>query len=351
MSAGRPSHGRSRRSSIATRKRLSFSRSPPIQRRRSIAVRRSIAARRASASRRSFPHRDFANPEAETCWLSCLFQALWHSAVFHAAFEKDLVPHKYSPGRDEPLLVALQQTWAEYQIEARDKLAESSFDAKDALVPADGLVGGFGEGYGDMSEALACLQSELSDSTNLAAIALSERMVLLPLIATEELLPSPEMAWKQAQEWQVTSASLIAVDITLPQLTDQGIENLVRLWVPQQPATADNAENVPANGVADPSPNTDALVKDTSPRPGQLSGNHQIVALVCYMWHLQHYVAFCRRQSNPARCCFFNDLPELSSGVPKEVDWERVPEICAQYSFMPRLVLYESTELTVDVMH
>merc|ERR1719371_15857 len=28
--------------------------------------RRSIAAK----SRRSFPHRDFANPEAETCWLS-----------------------------------------------------------------------------------------------------------------------------------------------------------------------------------------------------------------------------------------------------------------------------------------
>lgn len=271
--------------------------------------------------------------------------------MFHAAFEKDLAPQKYAPARDEPLLVALQQTWAEYQIEVQDEPTERSPGPTDALVPADGLVGGFGEGYGDMSEALACLQSELSDSTNLAAIALSERMVLLPLIAAEDLLPTPEMAWKQAQEWNVTSASLIAVDITLPQLSSQGIENLVRLWVPEQLATKDNAENVPANGVPDPSSNTDDPAKGTSSRSGQLSGSHQIVALVCYMFHLQHYVTFCRRQSDPARCCFFNDLPELSSGVPKEVEWERVPEICAQYSLMPRLVLYESTELTADVMH
>merc|ERR1712118_271349 len=66
----------------------------------------------------------------------------------------------------------------------------------------------------------------------MAAIALSERMVLLPLASMDGSLPSPTMAWQQAQEWQGCGASLIAVDITAPQLARDGIESLARLWVP-----------------------------------------------------------------------------------------------------------------------
>jgi len=310
---------------MATRKRLSFSRSPPVQRRRSFAARRSIAAR----TRLSFPHRDFANPEAETCWLSCLFQALWHSVVFHAAFEQDLAPEKYAAGPDESLLAALQQTWSEYKMEDQGHTEQNPIEngrgTMDALVPADGLVEGFGEGYGDMSEAFASLQSELSESGNMAAIALSERIVLLPITSVDGLLPSPELAWKQAQEWQVCGAALIAVDITVPRLTCDSIASLARLWLPQ-------AVEVPMQGAA-----------DGQAASGSLGGSHKLVALVCYMRHLQHYVAFCRRQNNPEMCCFFNDLPELTSGVAKEVEWARVPEICSQFSLTPRLVLYESS--------
>jgi len=313
---------------VTTGKRLSFSRSPPVQRRRSFAARRSVAAKH----RQSFPHRDFSNPEAETCWLSCLFQALWHSVVFHAVFEQDLVPEKYVAGPDETLLAALQQTWMEYKAEGQDKAQEDTVEhgrvssrGADALVPADGLVGGFGEGYGDMSEALACLQSELSDSGNMAAIALSERMVLLPLACTDGSLPGPASAWKQAQEWQVCGASLIAVDITVTQLAREGIESLARLWVP---------DGQLAEGAM-----------DEAAASGSLGGSHKLVALVCYMWHLQHYVAFCRRQNSSVRCCFFNDLPELTPGMPKEVEWQRVPEVCGQYSLTPRLALFESSSL------
>lgn len=305
----------------------------------------------------SFPHRDFSNPDAKTCWLSCLFQALWHSVVFHAVFEKDLVAEKYEPALDEALLTALQQTWGQYKADDCNDMQEEVAEAEvqsggtqhadpkpqsivGALVPADGLVGGFGEGYGDMSEALACLQSELSDSTNLAAIALSDRMVLLPLLATEGVLPSPAMAWKQALEWQVNTAALISVDITVPQLTRENIESLVGLWLPTHGASTDQ-ENALPDILNTPS---DASEK------GSLGSSHKMVALVCYMFHLQHYVAFCQRQSNPARCCFFNDLPELTNGVPKEVDWAQVPQICGQYSLTPRLVLYESAETVGEMM-
>jgi len=297
----------------------------------------------------SFPHRDFANPEAETCWLSCLFQALWHSVVFHSAFERDLVPEKYEPGQDENLLAALQETWADYKAEIkaddRGEPTESHGAAAagpaGALVPADGLVSGFGEGYGDMSEALALLQSELSDSANPAAITLSERIVVLPLSVTEDVLPSPELAWKLAQEWQVGSASLIAVDITVPQLPAESIEGLAQLWVPGKKAAAEQENVVQENALANLQTEAE---KGATGSLGGTGSSHQIVALVCYMHHLQHYVAFCRRQSNPDRCCFFNDLPELTKGLPKEVEWQRVPAVCKEYSLTPRLVLFESTD-------
>lgn len=306
------------------------------------ASRRSVAAK----SRRSFPHRDFANPEAETCWLSCLFQALWHSVVFHSAFEQDLAPEHYTPACSEALLTALQETWIEYKAENKSDVQPDTVQAgccgADDLVPTDGLVGGFGEGYGDMSEALACLQSELSDSANLAAVALSERIVMLPLTIMDEALPGPDMAWKLAQEWQVCKASLIAVDINVPELSREDMSSLARLWVfgrseakEEQTQILGDAGQIPRNDFG----------KDEACMPQGLSSSHQIVALVCYMWHLQHYVAFCRRQSNSLRCCFFNDLPELTTGVPKEVEWKRVPDVCAEFSLMPRLVLYESADV------
>lgn len=347
--------------------------------------------------RQSFPHRDFANEEAETCWLSCLFQALWHSVVFHNAFEQDLLPENYAPAADEALLAALQQTWAEYKKEGKrgtcQEPPEHDADATNALVAPDGLVDGFGPGYGDMSEALACLQSELSDSTNAAAVGLSERLVLLPLAGAEGALPSPEAAWELAKEWQVTTASLIAVDLSVPPLAGENIKDLAKLWSPMEPgaagssleksgvggaseddkamsdaslAPADSKENIPEN-IADnskapeeDSQNASDTVKPTRPETqeaasnsgpvmtdtsslssGLLGNGHRLVALVCYMHHLQHYVAFCRRQSNSLRCCFFNDLPELTNGVPKEVEWQSVPDICGKYSLTPRLILYE----------
>ena len=29
----------------------------------------------------SYPHAQFSNPRADSCWLSCMFQCLWHSKV------------------------------------------------------------------------------------------------------------------------------------------------------------------------------------------------------------------------------------------------------------------------------
>lgn len=315
----------------------------------------------AARSRQSFPHRDFANPEAETCWLSCLFQALWHSAVFHAAFERDLAsPAKYLPGPDEPLLAALQHTWAEYATRGKicDKdgptspgampspppAASRDAEEEDAeLVPARCLAEGFGEGYGDMSDALACIQTELSESSSPAAVRIADLMVLVPVTvdmdstmeASEELsaatpvLPDPATAWRQAEEWQATAAALIAVDIAVAgALPREQISSLASLWVPKAPSAA---------------------CVQLAQQPADLGAQHHLMTLVCFMWHLQHYVAFCRRQSEPSRCLFFNDLPELTRDAPRDLTWSEVPDLCSKYGLTPRLAFYESHAAAADM--
>merc|ERR1719324_1759051 len=76
------------------------------------------APRPALRAMKSFAHGDFGNPDYRTCWLSCLFQSLWHSVVFHATFERHLAPPKFTPGPEERIFAALQRTWAEYREKA-----------------------------------------------------------------------------------------------------------------------------------------------------------------------------------------------------------------------------------------
>jgi len=340
--------------------------------------------------RQSFPHRDFENPEAETCWLSCLFQSLWHSAVFHAAFEARLAYPKCVPGPEERLLAALQRTWADYKREEDDDEAEGvaapSAEAeeepsppgevaavaaadpgsmpalaaappatqpegdaaavaaaaagsadRERLVPAQGLVDGFGEGYGDMSEALASIQGELSESPNPAVAEIAELMVLVPVCGVNGSWPTPAAAWAQAEEWQVSTAPLIYVDLSLPPSSSpvarEDARELARLWVPV--GGGGGGGGARAGDVAGDAVAGGAQATDLGP-------GHRLVALVCFMWGLRHYVAFCRRQREPARCLLFNDLPALTQGAPREAAWAEVPELCFRHALTPRLALYES---------
>lgn len=314
----------------------------------------------ASLSRRSFAHREFDNPEAETCWLSCLFQSLWHSVVFHTNFERHLAPPscRLAPS-SEPILVALQETWAEYvnvndeeeerrRTAHQDVAGENEFqepietelrrlpaptahgvdDEGELLVPADGLVDGFGMGYGDMAEAFACVQDALSKSTTPGAAELAELLVIVPMHLDEDSWPSPVAAWKQACEWQATGKPIIAVDLSVQAPTREDSGNLARIWVP-----SGSSVNGDANiGSFDAG----------SAEHGDMGHDHVLVALVCYMWNIRHYVAFCRRQCQPSRCIFFNDLPTLTKGAPREVAWREVPDMCYRYALTPRLALYES---------
>lgn len=294
--------------------------------------RRSLARRRSSTvgARLSFPHRDFDNPEAETCWLSCLFQSLWHSAYFHSVFDAHLVASKHLAGEEERILSALQQTWEEYRLtgheledsphgtapeEHKNSPGRDASGSTPRLISSGELAEAFGEGYGDMSEALALMVDELSQSVSAEAKRLADQIVLVPIAMADGKLPGPKDAWKLVEEWGATAAPILAVDLSLPPPKD-GEEALCELWVASCGASVS--------------------------RTADLGQEHRLVSLVCFMHDLQHYVAFCRRRSMPSKCIFFNDLPRLTPGAEKELSWSAVPAMCSKFRLTPRLVLYEA---------
>ncbi|CAK0859283.1 unnamed protein product [Prorocentrum cordatum] len=177
-----------------------------------------------SLAQQSFDHRDFANPKAETCWLSCLFQALWHSVAFHAAFEAFLAPARCAAGGAGSLLEALQQTWASYKQEAGADGGEAAGERR--LVPPQKLAEAFGEGYGDMSDALSAILQELSRSQDTGARAVSDILAVVPVPTEADDLPTPGLAWRQLEQWQATAAPLVAVDLSFDRLPPDDSEKL-----------------------------------------------------------------------------------------------------------------------------
>jgi hypothetical protein len=269
---------------------------------------------------------------------------LWHSVVFHAAFELFLTPAKFTPRPEEKILRALQRTWAVYKEEVEeDQLDE--FDSLEIprLVPPEDLANGFGAGYGDMSEALATIQNELSESSNQAAVKISELITLIPLATLDGSWPTPEKAWSMAEEWKITDTPLIAVDISLPALTQDSNSRLASWWIPWQDGS------MPRSCSTSTSASTNSSDSST-PSRSDLGPGHRLVALVCYMSTISHYVAFCRRQQDSSRCLFFNDLPGLTRGAPSEMDWHEVPPLCYKHNLQTRLALFESLGAAEEVV-
>lgn len=274
------------------------------------------------SDRLSFLHRDFDNPESETCWLSCLFQSLWHSVVFHVAFEEHILPANLPSSDEGQILNALQETWAEYKDLPCEPLATqegrqhgtSPAQPANSKVSSSDLAEAFGEGYGDMSEALAMLQEELLTSCVGDIKAVGEALVIVPVSLTEGRYPEPRDAWQLLNEWKAADSPLVAVDISLRKASKKGSRSLTENWVPKEDAT----------GLAD------------------LGDAHSLVSLVCYMWRVQHYVVFCRRQKDISKCVFFNDLPDITPGADRELHWHRVPSFCKEHGMTPRLAFYES---------
>eukprot|EP00930_Biecheleria_cincta_P018899 TRINITY_DN14578_c0_g1_i1.p1 TRINITY_DN14578_c0_g1~~TRINITY_DN14578_c0_g1_i1.p1 ORF type:complete len:562 (+),score=83.97 TRINITY_DN14578_c0_g1_i1:231-1916(+) len=264
----------------------------------------------------TFPHHEFEN-RSETCWLSCLFQSLWHSVVFHAAFDHYLA--QLEP--ENRLLTELLSTWGDYQDASEATLLKLSHFAEVFRSQHSQIFDGT-SGCCDASEALAIIQEQLSASSSAAAQEIAAGICFVPCTGAAR----PDSIWEQVKELKRTRANLLAIDLldfgsVQPSQTE--IQQLAQVW-------ADAQQKMDAQSGR----------LDADARP---FGGYRMVAIVCFKFSCPHYVIFCRRQENPHACIFFNDVPHMTDNIGKlELPWSDVPSMCRQYSLAPKLVLLES---------
>ncbi|CAE7548921.1 nramp1 [Symbiodinium natans] len=254
----------------------------------------------------SYKHSEFQNPEKDSCWLSTFFQSLWHSRVFHALFDS-LVRPLPSQGAGA-VSDALRETWELYEQMA----------ASGRPVPIQFLVNAWGSGYGDCAEAFAKLQEDP------CLKPLAELIASVPVHFSGAVFTASEL-WKEVEEMGVEDAPLLALDLVLPSMNSGSILNLVLAMVPRGKAREEH--------VAD------------------LGDSHNLVAMICYIEAVAHYVVFCRRQSDDNCWLFFNDLPGVARGIRKEFfGWVAIAHECARFELRPKVLLYESAKKAEETM-
>mmetsp|Transcript_43555 Transcript_43555/g.79305 ORF Transcript_43555/g.79305 Transcript_43555/m.79305 type:complete len:499 (-) Transcript_43555:33-1529(-) len=257
----------------------------------------------------SFAHSEFSNPKEETCWLSTFFQSLWHSRVFHTAFDHLVRPLPASAGGKAAN--ALRVTWRLYEHAARsgDRVSVSA------------LVEAWGAGYGDCAEAFAQLHSDE------ALQPLAGQFALVPITFKGSTLTPLEL-WAAVEQVGATTRPLLALDFSLPALPSASILSLMLALVPRSRGRTRDAADSPSS--------------DEQPDLGQ---DHRLVAAICYMPAYAHYVVFCRRVSHRTHWLLFNDLPGLAEGAPEELpSWAAVAHECARFELVPKVLLYESSD-------
>lgn len=251
----------------------------------------------------SFPHSEFSNPHSESCWLSTFFQSLWHSRVFHAAFEKLVRP--LPPSKSGSTLCALRETWKQYETAAN----------AGQPVPVSALVDAWGRGYGDCADAFGKLQEDAE------LRPLADLFVLVPVPFTGHA-PSPRELWERVLDMgSGNDAPIIALDFSLPPLSRDSIGKLVQRLAPRSSTHGATGEDM-----------------------ADLGERHRLVAMICYMEEFRHYIIFCRSLSDANRWLLFNDLPGTAQGVQKEyAAWRSVSEACSLVDAIPKMCLYESS--------
>lgn len=265
----------------------------------------------------SVPHIDFHNPSAQTCWLSTMFQALWHSRCFHTAFTALLRPLPPYPATT--VTGALQRTWSAY--EGSGKVA-----GRAGLVPPTHLVKMWGRGYGDPTDCFADLQRRAQKDGEASQLRVMDSLFAQAVVTCSIGMPppSPKSIAKSIKDMGVDKSPLLVVSYQLPaHLSRASLHSIVESLQP-----AGERED--------------------------LATGHRLVAIICFIHAYHHYVCFCQRFSAPGRWLFFNDLQPLVKGVARgrhrETDWGGMTEKCSRLGFTPTLLLYENEDLYVEKM-
>ena len=275
----------------------------------------------------SFRHRGFSNAKARTCWLSSLAQVLWHSTVFHEAFDAALfaagAPGDGAGGGDAPptparKISALAKTWASFGAASDgalspDDLARAFRDVADART-----------GYGDASEAYCSLQNAFDSC---AGPSLRPFADLGKLLKYAPVLPSPTLPdlgvlWREhRQVFDLDGGAVVAFDLS---------------WHPLDPAST-RALALACGGKLD---GGGAGGDESADAPKILAdAGYRLAGLISYHHQTRHYICFVRCRSDHSYL-YFNDLHYDESH--QRHPFDRVAAMCGACYLQPRLVVYEN---------
>jgi len=278
----------------------------------------------------SVEHSQFNNESNTSCWLSCVFQSLWHCNVFRFAFDRYLKSDRAAE-QDRPtsasLLKAFQLTWERYPEAQKTGKTVSPTPMMDAM----GI-----RGFDDPATGLGLIRNAFEESKNPTAMCIGKNMATQIIVALEKNLQTgpdltgPPKAWTICEEEKVTECPLIAVVIEPPtsaklnseRLNSEVKKELIKMYVPQNP----NLDVFP-----------------------DLGRNHRLVAMVLFYETMPHYIVLCRSHRDPSKCRVFNDMKDhreapILSHFPEELPWTMVDETCQDFGLFPRLILYESED-------
>mmetsp|Transcript_115079 Transcript_115079/g.365622 ORF Transcript_115079/g.365622 Transcript_115079/m.365622 type:complete len:191 (+) Transcript_115079:200-772(+) len=137
-------------------------------------------------------------------------------------------------------------------------------------------------------------------------------------------MPPTELE-KSVAQMGALEVPLIVMDLIVSEISSPKIFTLVRSLLPRAASVQEGGVRA-ANGAG-----------------ADLGYDHRLVAMICYMHRVAHYVVFCRGLSEDDRWLFFNDLPGMTSGAARELTgWTSVARECARFELCPRVLLYES---------
>lgn len=295
------------------------------------------------APRESFVHGQFENTEEHVSpSLSAVFQTLWHSSVFHRAFEGFVVRPIQRAGDDVrvtkgTVTFALLQTWLQYE----------RASSNNALVSPKYLTDVWGSHFVDPVDCFNKIggmrnqkksrtfdePSELADmGISLFGKSVARDSVVYSYTGSTKKrrdVLDRDVMWQRLPKVYKARPLLVLHVATNPEITRN---SLVR-FVSSIPSTYDSTGLETKNDIG--------------------KNGHKLVAIICYISSAKHYVTFCRRRLIPSRWRLFNDRPKLLPCAeryerlisPDGGDMKMVLTCLDIYELTPSIFVFDSTAL------
>ena len=240
--------------------------------------------------RESFVHGQFNNSNNTHCWLSTSFQSLWHSNVFHSAFENIVVRPIDKAGSSNTLKEGsvtrgLMETWKMY----------GNANGRSSVSPS-AMASVWGNNFGDPVDCLNAIASRKTKKdepvqlSHLGRVLFGKSLRKGHGVVCTYVPKVAKMALRAQSVWMSLHKAYRSRPLLILQIpTKVGQNKLLNFFKSFPPVYDQNGFETP-NHMGDE--------------------GHLLVSVICYLEKSKHYVCFCRRKEVPSRWRLYNDIPD-----------------------------------------